>query len=123
MTLDRMKLSAQTVRDNIAILEEEQEVDDAGYYLQLEHEKFVLECIEKQIPKKPKKETWVDDEKHKGDVRLATENDILTKCNHTIINRCPNCGEELRVAKYLSPPKYDLYCRKCGQVIDWGDEK
>jgi hypothetical protein len=52
MTLDRMKLSAQTVRDNIAILEEVKEPDDAGYELQLEHEKFILECIEKQIPKK-----------------------------------------------------------------------
>ena len=53
MTLDRMKLSAQTVRENIAILEEVQEPDDAGYYLQLEHDKFVLECMETQIPKKP----------------------------------------------------------------------
>ena len=121
MTLDRMKLSAQTVRDNIAILEEVQEPDDAGYYLQLEHEKVVFECIEKQIPKKPKKETWVDDEKHKGNVRLATKNDILTKDNHTTIRHCPNCGEGLTVAKYLSPPKYDLYCRQCGQAIDWSD--
>jgi hypothetical protein len=32
MTLDRMRLSAQTVRENIAILEEAQEPDDAGYY-------------------------------------------------------------------------------------------
>ena len=54
MTLDRMQLSAQTVRDNIAIMEECKEPDDAGYYLQLEHEKFVLSCIEKRIPKKPK---------------------------------------------------------------------
>ena len=55
MTLDRIKLSAQTVRDNIAILEECEEPDDAGYYLQLEHEKFVLSALEKQIPKKCKK--------------------------------------------------------------------
>lgn len=78
-------------------------------------------ALEKQMPKKPKKETWVDDEKHKGDVRLAGENDILTKGNHTIINYCPNCGEGLTVAKYLSPPKYDLYCKQCGQAIDWSD--
>lgn len=52
MTLDRKLLSVQTVRENIAILEECEEPEDAGYYLQLEHEKFVLSALEKQIPKK-----------------------------------------------------------------------
>jgi hypothetical protein len=53
MELDRMKVSLQTVKDTIAIMENVEQPDDAGYYLQLEHEKFVAECIEKQIPKKP----------------------------------------------------------------------
>ena len=119
MTLDRMKLSAQTVRDNISILEEVKEPDDAGYELQLEHEKFVFECIEKQIPKKLKKVTWIF--KNKNDMRLATESDVLTKDNHITINHCPCCDEKPTVVKYLSPPRYDLYCRKCGQALDWSD--
>lgn len=76
---------------------------------------------EMQIPKKPKKEILVDDEKRKDDVRVATKEDVLTENNHSIINHCPNCNEWVTVQKYLSPPKYDLYCRNCGQALDWSD--
>ena len=94
MTLDRIKLSAQTVRDNIAILEEIQEPDDAGYYLQLEHEKFVLGCIEKQIPKKA----------------------ILDTIFPSGIKwfRCPACNHN-------NIEKSDGYCHSCGQALDWSD--
>lgn len=78
---------------------------------------------EKQIPKRPRKEIWVDDEKRKGDVRLATKDDVLTKDNHGTITHCPNCDEWVTVQKYLSPPKYDLFCRNCGQALDWSDKK
>ena len=81
----------------------------------------VKSALEKQIPKKPRKEIWVDDEKRKGDVRLATKDDVLTKNNHGTITHCPNCDEWVTVQKYLSPPKYDLYCRNCGQALDWSD--
>lgn len=101
MTLDRMKLSAQTVRDNIAILEEVQEPDDAGYYLQLEHEKFVLECIEKQIPKKPKK---------KNPICYAKTKDGQE--HFTFDYFCPNCNEQIKL--------YEHHC-KCGQALDWSD--
>lgn len=81
-------------------------------------------AIEKQIPKKPIKEIWVDDEKRKGDVRLATESDVLTKDNHGIINLCPNCNERVMRYKYLRPPKdKDCYCKYCGQALDWSDTK
>ena len=93
MTLDRMKLSAQTVRDNIAILEEVQEPDDAGYYLQLEHEKFVLECIEKQIPKKVITKRITEDLK---------------------LYHCPCCD----VHYFQVGMKY---CSCCGQALDWSD--
>lgn len=80
-------------------------------------------AIEKQIPKKPIKQIWVDDEKHKGDVRLATKDDVLTKDNHSSINLCPNCKEWVMRYKYLSPPEdRDYYCKHCGQALDWGDE-
>lgn len=87
----------------------------------LELKVVLSNALEKQIPKKPREEIWVDDEKRKGDVRLATESDVLTKDNHSIITHCPNCDEWVTVQKYLSPPKYDLYCRDCGQAIDWSD--
>ena len=94
MTLDRMKLSAQTVRENIAILEEVQEPDDAGYYLHLEHEKFVLECIEKQIPKK----LTLKHRCYAGSVRRGI---------------CPNC--------LMTENNNANYCRACGQALDWSD--
>ncbi len=93
MTLDRMKLSAQTVRDNIAIMEECEEPDDAGYYFQLEHEKFVLACIEKQIPKKV-------------NISLKGTTGWNTKCH------CANCRA------FISNGKY---CSECGQALDWSD--
>lgn len=94
MTLDRIKLSAQTVRENIAILEECEEPEDAGYYLQLEHEKFVLECIEKQIPKKP----------------------ILDTIFPSGVKwwRCPAC-------RHNNIETNDRFCHNCGQALDWSD--
>ncbi len=80
---------------------------------------IAISALEKQIPKKLKKVTWIF--KNKNDVRLATESDVLTKDNHITINHCPCCDEEPTVVKYLSPPRYDLYCRKCGQALDWSD--
>ena len=100
MTLDRMKLSAQTVRDNIAILEEVKEPDDAGYYLQLEHEKFVLECIEKQIPKK------CTDGFHK---------------EKFIDGRCPSCSFRQSKGDIQWKRQFNKYCRNCGQALDWSD--
>ena len=76
-------------------------------------------ALEKQVPKKLKKVTWIF--KNKNDMRLATESDVLTKDNHITINHCPCCDEKPTVVKYLSPPRYDLYCRKCGQALDWSN--
>lgn len=95
MTLDRIKLSAQTVRENIAILEQVEDIEDAGYYLQLEHEKFVLECIERQIPKKP-------------------------IGRHTSY-KCPECDRRVRSGKGSSCRGIDYFCQRCGQALDWGD--
>ena len=106
MTLDRIKLSAQTVRENIAILEECEEPDDAGYYLQLEHEKFVLSALEKQIPKKPTPH-----------IVQPVEAPIKIGNGHwqkgTTVYKCPNCGE------WVS--KIYKHCLNCGQALDWSD--
>lgn len=48
MKIERLQWSIQTVKENIAILES-QEPEDAGYYLQLEHEKMVLDALEREI--------------------------------------------------------------------------
>lgn len=96
MTLDRMKLSAQTVRDNIAIMEECEEPDDAGYYLQLEHEKFVLACIEKQIPKKP-------------NIHGYREGREINTISYT----CPICNKHIG---------REDFCKHCGQALFWESE-
>ena len=105
MTKERMQMSVQTVKENIAILES-QEPQDAGYYLQLEHEKFVLSSLEKQIPKKP---------------ILNNVTSMLIKMGDTEWHRditqykCPNCNK--------NTSKIYNYCDKCGQALDWGEEE
>lgn len=83
--------------------------------------RMAISALEKQIPKKPRKEIWVDDEKHKSDVRIATASDVLTDDNHSVITHCPNCDKWVTVQKYLSPPRFELYCSKCGQALDWSE--
>ena len=85
----------------------------------LEAFNLAIPALEKQIPKKVKRVTWIF--KNKNAMRLAIESDVLTKDNHVTINHCPCCDEEPIVVKYLSPPRYDLYCRNCGQALDWSD--
>ena len=92
MTRERMQMSIQTVKDNIAILES-LEPQDAGYYLQLEHEKFVLSALEKQIPKKLKVVNY--------DIG---GNDYFC-----------SCGEEIKGSFQ--------YCPQCGQALDWSDSE
>ncbi len=81
--------------------------------------KNIVSAFEKQIPKKVKRVTWIF--KNENAMRLAIESDVLTKDNHVTINHCPCCDKEPIVVKYLSPPRYDLYCRNCGQALDWSD--
>ena len=88
MNIERLLLSIQTVKENIAILES-QEPEDAGYYLQLEHEKMVLDALEKQIPKKP---------------YLDNDNGVYDK------EHCPTCHRSLF--------PNDHHCR-CGQALNW----
>ena len=92
MNIERLQLSIQTVKENIAILES-QEPEDAGYYLQLEHEKMVLDALEKRMPKRP-----------------IIKKSI--KVNGFML-RCPNAGCEA-VLQSDSP-----CCKYCGQSLDW----
>ena len=93
---ERLQLSIQTVKENITILES-QKPEDAGYYLQLEHEKLVLDALEKQMPKHY--ELWNG------------------QCC------CPNCKKlfgsslQLELLRYWDMP----YCKFCGQALIWKD--
>ena len=69
---------------------------DAGYYLQLEHEKLVLESLEKRLPKKP----------------------IGRHTNY----KCPVCDRRVRSGKGSSSFGVDYFCQRCGQALDWSDE-
>jgi predicted RNA-binding Zn-ribbon protein involved in translation (DUF1610 family) len=95
MKIERLQMSIQTVKENIAILES-QEPEDAGYYLQLEHEKMVLEALEKQVPKRPIEDGYNDEPAV-----------------------CPNCGES--IIKLLDNDYRIQYCICCGQALDFTD--
>ena len=103
MKIERLQMSIQTVKENIAILES-QEPEDAGYYLQLEHEKMVLDALKKQMPKHIEEQTEDDRE--------------------FIDYVCPNCKttlqQKMKGAKRTTIYKYK-HCIFCGQSLDWSD--
>ena len=95
MNKERLQMSIQTVKDNIKILES-QEPEDAGYYLQLEHEKMVLDALERQMPKRPIEDGYYD------------EPAVCPNCGGNVINQCDN--------------DYQFQCcHYCGQKLDWSD--
>lgn len=102
MNRERLRLSIQTVKENIAILES-QEPRDAGYYLQLEHEKIVLNALEKQMPK------------------TVTHEASLYRCC-----TCPTCKNVIDKFEKWSENTIRItykYCYFCGQKLDWGDQQ
>lgn len=102
MNRERLRLSIQTVKENIAILES-QEPEDAGYYLQLEHEKMVLEALEKQMPK------------------VVTHEATLYRCC-----TCPTCKNVIDKFEKWGENTVRViykYCYFCGQRLDWGDQQ
>ena len=67
------------------------------YYLNDDERATIVECIEKQIPKKPK-----------GDFHSVPH------------HRCPTCNCAIRLYEKDS---HDLFCKFCGQAIDWSDNE
>lgn len=60
---------------------------------------FAIECIEKQIPKKPL------------DARPPMHKDNV---------RCPNCRNTFSVVEKVAVVRH---CHECGQAIDWSDNE
>lgn len=66
-----------------------------------QHREFVevaLECIEKQIPKKP-----------------------INATGYYRDNKCPSCGKPIKSGKGSSSHYRNDWCNKCGQRIDWSE--
>lgn len=61
-----------------------------------------IEALEKQIPKKPIVET----------ISVSTNEPPL------IVGFCPNCITN----RPMVTNRYDLYCKSCGQALDWESE-
>ena len=57
----------------------------------------IINCIEKQIPRKPINET-----------------------GYYRDNKCPNCNSRLKSGQGSSSRYRNNFCNKCGQKIDWG---
>lgn len=71
--------------------------DEADFYNAYD---IAIECIEKQIPKKP----------------IPKEYNGMQGVEYTY--NCPNCGVEYNKF-YIGRP----YCMYCGQAIDWSDNE
>lgn len=100
MNREKLNLSIQIVKENISILEN-QEPKDEEHYLQLEHEKIVLNALEKQMPK------------------TVTHEATLYKCCtcpicKNVVDKFEKWGENTVRIKYK-------YCHFCGQKLDWDD--
>ena len=63
---------------------------------------MAIEVLKKQIPKMPIAET----------ISMSTNEPPL------IVGFCPNCTNN----RPMVTNRYDLYCRSCGQKLDWESE-
>lgn len=68
----------------------------------LEAHSIAIECIEKQIPRKPKAE------KVDFDIRVG----------------CPRCGREILYINVIDLEECERYCCNCGQALEiWSDNE
>lgn len=78
--------------------------DDEIYKADIESLKTALSALEKQVPKKVKKE-------------FVTVNGCIT-CFETDV--CPVCGNDFYIED-LGQTMYYSFCPDCGQALDWSD--
>ena len=82
---------------------------------------IAVEAMEKQIPKKPVMDYQFPEKLRKvierTNIELAKSK---TEC-------CPVCRRSLGISQFVKAQtgqKYgDPYCKRCGQAIDWGEDK
>lgn len=104
ITRERLLMSIQTVKDNIKILEE-QKPEDAGYYLQLEHEKHILELLQAEAD---------------GKIIVAPCKPMPVMSDGNPFNSdvyCPFCGVNLS-GLYGDEPTLIIQCYNCGKFLD-----
>ena len=82
---------------------------------------MAISALEKQIPKKPVMDYQFPEKLRKvierTNIELAKSK---TEC-------CPVCRRSLGISQFVKAQtgqKYgDPYCKRCGQAIDWGEDK
>ena len=78
--------------------------DDEIYKKDIEALQMAIQALEKQVPKKVKKE-------------FVTVNGCIT-CFETDV--CPVCGNDFYIED-LGQTMYYSFCPDCGQALDWGE--
>lgn len=76
---------------------------------------MAIAALEKQIPKKPEK---------KKELVFCDLDNGRHESGKKDVFYCPTCGESVGM-KYGEHPIVNVqnYCKKCGQRIDWKDER
>ena len=77
----------------------------ALYNIPLKNMEMIVQALEKQIPKKPRKT-----DSYRG---------ILKR---VYAYACPTCGNAC-LEKYMNERQDTMFCWNCGQKIDWSDEE
>ena len=77
----------------------------ALYNIPLKNMEMIVQALEKQIPKKPRKT-----DSYRG---------VLKRVYAYV---CPTCGNAC-LEKYMNERQNTMFCWNCGQKIDWSDEK
>lgn len=77
---------------------------------EIEVESIINNALEKQIPKKPR----------------ITIYQYIYNGNHKsmLLKHCPTCFDNLEIGYFDSiVDKDSVYCRRCGQRLDWSDDE
>ncbi|MDE6155561.1 MAG: hypothetical protein K2F67_03895, partial [Eubacterium sp.] len=84
-----------------------------------------IEALEKQIPKKPVIGDTFSEKFQKAIVKTGSHPDIAKGQSY----KCPVCQQGIimiweaeRNKKAFGYPCKDVFCKKCGQALDWRDK-
>lgn len=87
---------------------------------------MAISALEKQIPKKPVIGDTFSEKFQKAIVKTGSHPDIAKGQSY----KCPVCQQGIimiweaeRNKKAFGYPCKDVFCKKCGQALDWSDEE